>query len=322
MYITIIEWDGMKPPTTYYHRLRKLAFKVRGNKNKSPLSRRSTVGKDHGVIMQEGAIMTSSESLARTIAYLAREHGASFVAVGEVDLDTEFMPNAEDIQAVHRIEQVFGRRGRPETQKMDWAVMCIEEATMHQVFDEYKIATCPFCMATNIRARPGRVKEFKMPKKSNYTDTWIRTRFSTGTFEPSPVSATSDEERYKTPPKKSDIKFLDEKEARMAKMVAESLGFMSDIALIENNLNKGGDNPRFLRMMDAAFLSRVFYKQENRQRARIVAITEVFKTGANPNVVSLLENDNEVDLLGMAPSLSPTVVASFWSITQFHKDSA
>jgi len=77
MYIVIIEWDGLKVPTGFYHRLKALAARgVRGDKDVPALERRIAQEKV-GIIIQEGAIIVPSESLARLLALLARVYGAA-----------------------------------------------------------------------------------------------------------------------------------------------------------------------------------------------------------------------------------------------------
>lgn len=313
MYIVVIEWDGMKPPTTYYHRLRKLAFRVRGNKDKSPIARRSSED-DHGVIMQEGAIMTHSESLARTIAYLARHHGASFVAVGTINLETDFVPSQDDVETFHRIENAFGKRGRPETDKIDWAVLCIEEAKMYEVKDVARVAVCPSCMATNIKARPGKINYMKMPSKSTLEDAWVRTRFSTGVFEPAVIV---DDSTYPYPPKLAAIKYKNEQEAKTVKLIVESKPFIRDLNSIQS-ITKKPNNATSLRLMDAVFISREYYPVEKRQRNRVIAATEMFKANVDPSLVKLLEDDKQVDLLDMASNIAPEAVANYWVLAQSH----
>ena len=71
-HLVVIEWDGMKPPTPFYHRVRRLTSGVRQDdsvdaRSVSPFARRAERN-DTAVIMQEGAIYCTSKSLARALA--------------------------------------------------------------------------------------------------------------------------------------------------------------------------------------------------------------------------------------------------------------
>jgi len=42
MFLVLIEWDGLQPPTSYYNRLKSLGIRVRGDKSEAPVVRRAS----------------------------------------------------------------------------------------------------------------------------------------------------------------------------------------------------------------------------------------------------------------------------------------
>lgn len=158
MYMVIIEWDGKKAPTKYYHRLRSMGLKVRTQdladileKGLEPIQRRLQDNGRGGVTLQEGCILTPSESQARAVSLLAQRYGARTVMIApDVSLQ-EFEATADDMRTVAHIDSILGRRGKPPAPSI-FHVSCLDEVAAH-VVTASGVATCPHCGSPNILVR-------------------------------------------------------------------------------------------------------------------------------------------------------------------------
>lgn len=179
--IVLVEWDGQKPPTTWYARLRKLGLVISGNKDQSPLTRRQTYV---GVAYQEGAILTTSESEARGLAWLAKDCGAKTVSVGKIEFGEMMMTNS-DAEVLNRIQMTLGKRGRPtkDIQDQDWSVTCLDEMKSFETYGHEPVH-CPNCGSFHIRNREGKrpITNSNQDEKSLIA-AWTNLRWSTGKFE-------------------------------------------------------------------------------------------------------------------------------------------
>jgi hypothetical protein len=307
MYTAIIEWDGMKPPTTFYNRLRELGLKVRGddkNKEKTPLERRSTG--DGSVIVQEGAIFCSSKSLAREVAMLAHDLGAAVVYVGSMEPEL-FHASTEDAKIHARIQSVLGRRGRPTGEKVDWVITCLEEMRTYEVLDKRHVVNCPKCHSVKIRARIGTQDAFIYPTGRSATltsivDNWQRHRFSQQQFEkPITDGATS-----KVPARLPSI--AEDEERRIVEIMRNSPDFLSDLNLLP--VETAAD------ILDAVLGSRAHYAYEDRRDSRVRACIKLFERGINSSEVNLAEDDKAVDILDASAMIGTRDVTSLWFLAR------
>lgn len=183
MYAVIVEWDGGKPPSRWYSRLHALAARVRGDKTVSDIFARRS---DKGVILQEGAIIVPTESLARVLAVMARNMGAASVQVGEIQFAPYLAPSETDRAVAERINDIMGRRG-PKPPKTDYTTVCPECLAVSHVESGYPPLTCPRCHGTAISVRPG------FPRSYLYAgglpgEFWLHSRFAHGEWEPSLIA--------------------------------------------------------------------------------------------------------------------------------------
>ncbi len=303
MYIVVIEWDGLKVPTGFYHRLKALAARgVRGDKGVPALERRIAEEKA-GIIVQEGAIIVPSESLARLLeslarlleslarllAMLAREYGAAYVQVGRVHLEKNMAPTPDDIEAMRRVEAVLGRRGRPP-KKQVWTVSCRECLTVHRVVAPTPV-NCPRCGGVMISVHLGEPPRFADPG-TDIWDTWLRTRFARGVWEPAPLSGSE------MPPAQVDVE--SPREHEVVTWLQKAGTFLGGIERLGRQTA--------LQVLDAVFVARAYWTRERRQAARVAAATEYFRRGGDPAGVVLAEEDAP-DLLDAAGPLGADVVA-------------
>ena len=295
MYIIVIEWDGKKPPTTYYNRLRSYGIHVgrktfdgglKVDKNLGPSARRSfkKVATGSGTIVQEGAIVCASESLARNVALLAEEHGARTVQYGSVELEDVVMSN-EDYEIINRVEKHLGKRGRPSVELFNWTVTCLEECKTFFVEDKRFVTNCPNCNGLRIKTRKGEPTKLAIPDTGDIIEDWFRHRFSSGEFE-IPLDDTVE-------PPVIDIESLDEKERDAVKAVKNSAlnDLLSALTIKEEAFE----------ILDSVFASRAFISQKARNDSRVRACANLFGLGVDPADVSLIENVASADLLDATP---------------------
>ncbi len=299
MYIVVIEWDGLKVPTGFYHRLKALAARgVRGDKGVPALERRIAEEKA-GIIVQEGAIIVPSESLARLLAMLAREYGAAYVQVGRVHLEKNMAPTPDDIEAMRRVEAVLGRRGRPP-KKQVWTVSCRECLTVHRVVAPTPV-NCPRCGGVMISVHLGEPPRFADPG-TDIWDTWLRTRFARGVWEPAPLSGSE------MPPAQVDVE--SPREHEVVTWLQKAGTFLGGIERLGRQTA--------LQVLDAVFVARAYWSRERRQAARVAAATEYFRRGGDPAGVVLAEGDAP-DLLDAAGPLGADVVAGLLQVVNSTK---
>lgn len=180
--VVLIEWDGNKPPTTWYNRLRSMNLRVMGDKKQSPLDRRAC---GSGVIYQEGMIMVNTPEQAVMISNIAKGLGAKNVVVGELSL-TDASASANDMKVLDSI----GKRGRPsksdeELRQEPHVMTCLWELESRDVvLGELKNEhVCPVCGSTSIALRKGERRSFKPYEKGDIFDYWLKTHFVSGEYE-------------------------------------------------------------------------------------------------------------------------------------------
>lgn len=178
-YLVVIEWDGEKPPTPFYHRVRRLTSGVRQDDDEearslSPITRRSNRN-DNAVVMQEGAIYCVSRSLARALAILAESYGAANVEIATVSKMSPIVATKSDLEALSKINKILGRRGRPPHRS--WRTLtlnCFEEVMSYRISTDKEIVNCPECgsLATSIH--------YGHPSMNQESDSDFRMRYQDG----------------------------------------------------------------------------------------------------------------------------------------------
>lgn len=303
IWTVVMEWDGEKPPTTYYNRLHSYGFRVRGDKEKNPIARRvpwwnaaSSMGK--GVIIQESVVVCDSESLARLIYDTAVNNGAKNVQMFSGDAVDKRL-TVEDAKIMAEIEGKLGRRGRPaKDSKVNWVVTCYEKCNTQTVEESVHVVNCPCCGGTRIYAREGEMPSYKFPSGDIF-DAWKRHRFASGRFE---VANDGDQE----PPQ--SVAISDAKEAKTIEVIRKSKGLLNRLSMV---------NPRIARsILDAVFASRTYLGEELRQEARVRAFVDMTKRGAGTTDVSLIESNDHFDLIDAAAVIGPAKIASLWETTK------
>lgn len=324
-HVVVIEWDGEQPPTRWYDRMHALAGTVRGDKEMSVIERRT----DKGLIVQEGCILCPSESLAKTLAVLARdEFEARHVMIGKTKLTDAFGVSRQDHEILQRVEARLGRRGRPPAKKY-FALTCLEEMESYTVLSSGPYQ-CPSCKGLRIHARQGTNMAYYLEKPTDLSpfDLWVETRFRAGTWEPSVVKINGDvlgqEEdliigdpeslRYEDEegkvrirpyfhfvPGVFDLEIYSDKEAaivdalRNSPIVERQEEIPMDILFI---------------ILDAILVNRVYMSETDRTRSRIEAAQVYFRRGGSPTGISLIEMPTP-DLLSAAGPIDPDVVAKY-----------
>jgi len=296
LYFVAIEWDGEQPPSTWYERMHRLAGRVRGDKSQTPVVRRDD---DSGVIFQEGLIFTPSESLARTLGFLARdEFGATAVAIGEAVVKPTFTMSREDSAVINRIAATLGKRGR-KPNKQNWVVTCLEQMRTFVTNESYPIQ-CPNCRGMKIRIRPGNVNAYR-DDGDDIFNIWVRTRFGNSPhWEPTSVDMVADDE---TPvaPKIDDVQ-LGERDSEFVAELRNS-GIVDQIE----------KQPRFIQLeiLDAVYVSRQFVSTAKRTTSRVNAIAKYFQTGGTRTDFAMAETAVP-DLLDTASTMGDEFAARLW----------
>lgn len=176
VYVLTVEWDGGRPPTTWYNRLAKIGFFVRGDKEVSPLTRRFHGG---GVVCQEGSYFCNQLSQARTLGQLARQHGAKVVTVMEAEIVDMEMTEADAV-ALERIQAILGKKGRSPA--LAWVVSCHDEMKSYATGVRKQPVCCPACGSTRISTREGAKNTVSLTGKTIW-DKWFNSRFCSGNWE-------------------------------------------------------------------------------------------------------------------------------------------
>jgi hypothetical protein len=287
-YVVIIEWDGEKPPTTYYNHLKRLilgknAPLVRGDYDQGPLARRAAKS-DKGVIFQEGCIICGSESLAYAIANLAKMNGATFVQLGKVELaEVAAVADSGDDEMMAHLQSVLGKRGRP-TERHDWAVSCFEELAVAELYQESDVLNCPSCHGLRIRSRRGGAKSYAPPAQSLPSDEalsyWRSVRFEYGYFH---FSRLDDFGGKPADPKPA---ITDVRDMAMWNTIASS-----DLSFLE-----GLPARAQVKLLDAIFSSRSYIPAAVRLEHRVKAIATTLMRVEVKGGIRMGEDPDEVDL--------------------------
>lgn len=295
-WMVIIEWDGAKPPTVFYNRLQKLGYKVRGNKEISPLARRN--GFD-GVISQEGLIVTRSESSARTIAGFAYRYNARAVSVARAQFDTTY-GSAEDRQVLESIQGYFGQKGRRATPS-EFTVTCHECAKSSRVETDKPIC-CPKCGSFNIAYRSGSIPFYFDAGKVSPVEAWTRSRFNNGLFE---SARLSNDLLDNDSPLPQSANIPDGERETVNNLVHSELCAQLEKLTANGKLTRES----FIRFLDAGYCV-IRQNAETRQRNRLEGIARYFARGGNPENIILTTNVKDVDLLDTYSIMDETAIES------------
>lgn len=271
MFQVLIEWDGEQPPSTWYSRMHKLAGKVRGDKDESPVQRRD----DKGLIFQEGAILCPSEWLARSLATYAKyEFGARSVALAEVTIKQDFQASKEDWEILERLQTHLSKRG-PKPDAQQWTVTCLEEMRAYGA-EEVHPLQCPHCNSTRILARKGAEREYQ-DDGADIVELWVRTRFAGSHFEPVDVNEFHDT----AAPVYADTEVLGDKDALMVAMIESAGGLHEQLERMTRQ--------DALAVLDGIFCARRYNEAGTRKDARVLAAARFFEMGGLPTQASLME---------------------------------
>lgn len=331
-YIVLIEWDGKKPPTTWYNRLKKFGLTIRGLSGEGvldPTERRramsevisggsvwGNIGGETGqhysqepyvsqvnriswdgfsVITQEGAIRCRSKALARLLGALAEHHGAAHVSIYASE---KIERTSADMAGAEKLEKSLSKRGRKSGDTFDWVVVCLDELKAYSVKGANEVVVCPNCKSPQIKIRVGAVSRFAFPRSGSFSSGWLATRFANGGFEAAPATSG----RGKQAP--GEINIASEREDLDAQAVAAA-PWVDVLATYDKTLA--------LRVMDAVFVARVFHRKEDINEARIRAITKYFKGGGDPALVNM-STSKTPDIFDAAVVLGPDVaVGAFFA---------
>lgn len=169
-YTVMVEWNGVKPPTSWYQKIRKMGLNVRHNTQyigheTPPISNRLHNEK-MGVVFQEGVYVLSNESAAKTLAALAYQKGARSVLVGEFNPLPDSRMGDDEKHALARIsEKATNRNGITS-----WVITCYDELKTFVVEDNSKPSYCPSCSSFRVNVDVGTCPSYKMPALKESVD--------------------------------------------------------------------------------------------------------------------------------------------------------
>lgn len=301
MFIVLIEWDGRKPPTTFYNRMHALGLRVHGDHDISVLDRRAVLGKNEGsVVLQEGAIMCAEESLAREVAMIATTLNAKVVKIGTIE-PTFFTATTEDVKVHDRIEALCGKKGRPSVSEepQRYTVMCLSEMKSYTVDDVRFVANCPKCGSLHIKTFIGDVHGYRWPDGENFAS-WQRVRFAEGQFGVYPDGVLD-------PP--LSVTATNSFESKILELIKKSFKFLTTINKMPVATAKS--------VLDAVFASRLYSSYELRKTSRVEASVYLLQNNrAAPGSFDIGEDDFRVDILDASSVLGGQVAAQIWLASQ------
>ena len=338
-YAVIIEWDGQAPPQKWYNRMYEITGGLNARKqSKDPLVQAantevnerqlklsqgllSELGADYdanllenrgnhtGIIVQEGCIICMSYSLARTIYHYARrgipqeisksdERGEAgetvmikpaHVWMGEINIDFDVELTKADEAAIKRIDTVLSRRGRRPTPSV-FSITCMEEM---RTFETEAVAglRCPSCSGQQIRVHHGATVGYQDPGGDVFS-AWQRTRFG-ATGEWQYVEGTCDA------PETVTIK--NNVESTMVQRLGES-ELLTQI--------QGFDRDDQMIILDAIFISRLYWTEGRRLKTRMEALQKYLVQGGDVSRVELSEGETP-DMLDASGPLGSEAATAF-----------
>lgn len=296
VWVVMVEWDGQKPPSSWYRRVQEIAGRdgtsagpVRGNMDRSvgPLARRMDEGQE-GVVFQEGCIVCPSESTARYLASYAR-HTVGYdlerkggrrptVAIGEWNMSRDIRIGADMQSLIDRVEAGIGKRGR-KPEPANWVVTCLECLHVSGI-KASRALTCPNCAGLRIHARKGIPTDYRDDPSVPVFDMWLRTRFGGAHFEPALATAVG----HVDPPALDEVEIFSAKESE----VVDALRDSNLPATLERIPREDAFD-----VLDAILAGRAHYGADVRIKSRVAVVTKFFQTFAStgqiPQGVSLAE---------------------------------
>jgi hypothetical protein len=283
LWAVFIEWDGQRPPTTWYRRLHEMAGWVRGegngfDKKDSPLTRRQN--ETGGVIVQEGCIICQSESLARTLASLAySEAGWTLEAAGgkrplvwvsRLQMSQVRSIDAGDAAQLAQIEKALGAKGRRPA-NAHYQTTCLECMEVYtQVTPRGRAFSCPNpnCGGVKVHSREGSPYNYR-DDGSPIFELWKRSRFSGPHFEPVNITETGE-----VAPALSEIEIFSAKEDDAVLAIETSPEVLQMAETIASR-----DRLAAVEFLDVILAARAHYTFEQRSEARLSVISDYFAKG-------------------------------------------
>jgi ribosomal protein S27E len=302
-WVVLVEADGNQMPPMYYRRLRSLAYKVRGDKEQGPLERRD---EGQGVIFQEGAFLCPSYSLARSVAFLARDmfnkipdlEGYPTVQVFRMQQVASLTRTPQDAQILNRIETVLSKKGR-KPKATDWVVSCTECCEANHVHD-WTALNCPNCGGLLIHSRKGKPASYRDPGGDVF-DAWRRLRFANG-LHWEPVKLSEDEEAP-LPPEVKDLSPGLSQEQKTVEKIRNSGKFLQTLRSMERETA--------FAFLDTALVNRTYRDSNSRNEKRVQTAVAFFARMDDPTAISLVEPADEVDLIDAADALGVDTVVGW-----------
>jgi len=294
VWMVVIEWDGDKPPTVYYNRIRKMGFTVRGDKSTSPLTRRAGF---EGVVYQEGNLICRAESTARFLSGLASEYGARAVSIIRATFASTTMSES-DARTLESMQAYFGAKGR-RANPVKWCVTCKDEGKSYTIETD-KPVVCPNCGSLEINYRQGDKPAYMDQETINPRAVWIGSRFGNGLFE-SPVLSNDPIDGYTNPPTNPTINTGDQTriDHLMHSTLIDQLNRLADAKII----NRAG----YLAALDAGYCV-LTKNNDTRAKSRIESIARFFARGGDANELTLITNPLDVDMIDLYPVMGETAI--------------
>lgn len=186
-FILITEWDGKKPPTTWYNRLKRYGLKTRGNKETGILQRRLSHSVKNAVIMQEGTIISSSESLIDSLFTEAKHLSSPPVLLkrGEVIWSEDSLSDDTYMEKINSVKH--------SKTEITYTVTCFECMQSYTIHSKISPSNC-HCGSTNISYREGELEKITVSAQWDLETIWKVTRGNTGAgIEFHPYTITAEE---------------------------------------------------------------------------------------------------------------------------------
>lgn len=174
----------------------------------------------------------------------------------------------------------------------------IEDETLYE-------ATCPTCKSPHIFEREGELREYAFNGDIPFFAAWVEHRFASGDFE-----IPNDGGRVAPSIIDSDLKITDRN--AISRMRA-STKLMVQVEAVRMRI--GRDTAR--RILDGVFCALAYNGKERRRDARLVACMSLYERGVSPSEASIVENDDEIDILD-ASIIGPERVAGIY-MTAIHE---
>lgn len=308
MYIVMWEWDGVKPPGTFYRRIAEAGYQISKGQGKkvSPAQRRITrnskIDKQQHLgahlAFQEGVFITSVESVAYYVRNLAVDFGATNVFLSEGTAREHYSRTPEDSAVINRVESVIGHKG-PLPKAKDWVVSC-QECLMCGHVHAYSPTKCTHCPGMYILSRPGLPEVHKDPG-GPIIEAWARSRFKGTHWEP-----VEWKNHGTTPPPLKHIKNM-----QLTARDRDLLQAMFDNPPAVAHL----DREEAIVVLDAIFAGIRRVKPDTRISKRSLVAVNYFQLGGEPGKFPFLTPATGGDIVDAGLILEPERVAKLMLFT-------